>query len=82
MDILHYGCNGERNSLSKRGIGSQSFPKRFGNQITPVEVLGLARCTLEPSDHLVSTNPKTKCYRVHAAALTSKEEDSSPPQRV
>lgn len=74
MGILHYGCNGERNSLSRRGIGSQSFPKRLGKKITPVEVLGLARCTLEPSDHLVSTNPKTKCYvkRVHAAALTSK----------
>ncbi|CAK9186735.1 unnamed protein product [Ilex paraguariensis] len=32
--------------------GSESFPKRLGNSITPVEVLGLARCTLEPSDHL------------------------------
>jgi hypothetical protein len=55
-------------------IGSQSFPKRLGKKITPVEVLGLARCTLEPSDHLVNTNPKTKCYLkgVHAAALTSK----------
>jgi hypothetical protein len=65
---------GERNSLSRRGIGSQSFTKRLGNKITPVEVLGLARCTLEPSDHLVSTNPQTKCYLkgVHAVALTSK----------
>lgn len=72
IGILNYECNGERNSLSRRGIGSPSFPKRLGNKITPVEVLGLARCTLFPSDHLVSTNPKTKCYLkvVHAGALT------------
>lgn len=49
IGILHVGCNGERNSLSKRGIGSQSFPKRLGKKRAPLEVLGLARCTLEPS---------------------------------
>ena len=63
----------ERGTLfPKEGLVVKVFKKGLGKKITPVEVLGLARCTLEPSDHLVSTNPKTKCYlkRVHAAALT------------
>ncbi|CAK9178137.1 unnamed protein product [Ilex paraguariensis] len=61
----------ERGTLSKRGIGSESFPKRLGNSITPVEVLGLACCTLEPSDHLALLDIDK--YQSHFAEVNIKE---------